>query len=82
MVYKLSVSMERALGDEVREAAASSGSSLSAWIAAAARDRLRRNAWEEWLAEWEAEEGELTPDELSRAAQRLGLPEARRDDER
>ena len=78
MVYKLSVSMERELGDEVREAAASSGSSLSSWIAEAARERLRRTAWEEWLADWETENGTLTTDELTRAARRLGLPDLQR----
>jgi hypothetical protein len=75
-VDKLSVSFAPELGDAVRAAAARSGRGLSGWLADAAAARLRAEALSEFLDGWEAEHGELTADELARAARELGLPDA------
>ena len=75
-VDKLSISFDSELGDAVRAAAARSGRGLSGWLAYAAAARLRAEALAEFLDGWEAEHGELTPEELSRAAAELGLSPA------
>ena len=74
-VDKLSISLDPDLGDAVRAAAKRSGRGLSGWLADAATARLRAEALEEFLDTWEAEHGELTLDELARAAEELGLPQ-------
>jgi len=73
-VDKLSVSFDADLGNAVRAAAKRSGRGLSRWLADAASARLRAEALAEFLDSWEAEHGELTADELARAAEELGLP--------
>ncbi|MCP9489853.1 MAG: hypothetical protein MSC31_08240 [Solirubrobacteraceae bacterium MAG38_C4-C5] len=72
-VDKLSVSFDPDLGDAVRAAAKRSGGGVSRWLAQAATARLRAEALAEFLDTWEAEHGELTHDELAKAAQELGL---------
>jgi hypothetical protein len=73
-VDKLSVSFEPGLGDAVRAAAKRSGRGLSGWLADAAAARLRAEALANFLDEWEATHGPLTPDELATASAELGLP--------
>lgn len=75
-VDKLSVSFDPDLGDAVRAAAKRSGGGLSRWLADAATARLRAEALADFLDTWEAEHGELTPDELARAAEELALPQS------
>lgn len=75
-VDKLSVSFDPDLGDAVRAAAKRSGRGVSRWLADAAIARLRAEALAEFLDTWEAEHGELTSDELARAAEELGLPKS------
>ena len=72
-VDKLSVSFAPDLGEAVRAAAKRSGRGLSGWLAEAATARLRAEALADFLDAWEAEHGELTADELARAADELGL---------
>ncbi|HXQ00703.1 MAG TPA: hypothetical protein VN845_11645 [Solirubrobacteraceae bacterium] len=72
-VDKLSVSFAPDLGDAVREAAHSKGSSISAWLEDAAAAKLRSQALSEYLLEWESEHGALSEDELARAAAELGV---------
>ena len=74
-VDKLSVSFDPDLGDAVRAAAKRSGRGLSGWLADAATARLRAEALAEFLDTWEVEHGELTSEELARAAEELGLPQ-------
>jgi hypothetical protein len=73
-VDKLSVSFDPELGDAIRAAARRSGGGVSRWLAGAATARLRAEALADFLDGWEAEHGELTADELARAAEELGLP--------
>ena len=73
-VDKMSVSFDAELGRAVREAAKQAGGSLSGWLAEAAAERLRSEAFDEFLAEWEAEHGPITPEEWAKASRDLGLP--------
>jgi hypothetical protein len=72
-VDKMSVSFEATLGDEIRQAAREGGVGLSSWLAEAAARKLRADALREFLDEWEAEFGPVTPEELARAEADLGF---------
>jgi hypothetical protein len=72
-VDKLSISFAPELGDAVREAASRAGQPVSTWLAEAAAGKLRAEALADFLDGWEAEHGELTPDDLARAERELGL---------
>jgi hypothetical protein len=72
-VDKMSVSFESALGDDIRQAARRAGLPLSTWLAEAAAEKLRGDALDEFLADWQAEHGAFTPEELVEADRSLGL---------
>lgn len=72
-VDRLSITMDPDLGRAVREAAARTGMSVSAWLAAAAADRLRNDLLGAALDAWEAEVGPFSDEELDAAARSLGL---------
>lgn len=72
-VDKMSISFEPDLGEAIRSSAKRSGRGLSAWLADAAAEKLRREAFDEFLATWEAEHGALTDEELAAARRRLGF---------
>jgi len=72
-VDKLSVSFDPDLGDAVRSAAAQAGKPVSSWLADAAASKLRAEALAAFLADWEAEHGVLTAQEIARAEQELRL---------
>lgn len=65
-VDKLSVSFEPELGEAIRAAAEAEDATVSAWLAEAARDRLRNLALGVALDELIAESG-LTEEELAEA---------------
>ena len=69
----MSISLEADLGDAVRDAAQRAGKGLSSWLAEAAATKLRAEALEHYLDEWEGEHGPLTAAELERAERELGL---------
>jgi len=69
----MSVSFDAELGDAVRSAASQAGKPLSAWLAEAAASKLRAEALAEFLANWQAEHGMLTAEEIARAEQELGV---------
>lgn len=72
----MSISLAPELGDSVRAAAERAGMSLSAWLADAAAARLRRQALGEFLADWQAQHGAITPEELAKARSELGYARA------
>ncbi len=72
-VDKMSVSFDPELGDAVRSAAAHAGKPLSSWLAEAAASKLRAEALAEFLANWEAEHGALTAEEIAQAERDLGV---------
>ena len=73
---KMSISLESELGEEVREAARKAGKGLSAWLAEAAAEKLRAEALDEFLDQWQRENGPITPEELRRARAKLDLTPA------
>jgi hypothetical protein len=72
-VDKMSISFDPELGDAVRAAAAETGKPLSSWLAEAAASKLRAEALARFLDDWQAEHGALTPAEIAKAEQELGL---------
>jgi len=66
-VEKMSVSFDLALGEAIRTSAAGRSQSVSAWLADAARDRLRLEALGTAVSAWEKEFGALTDEEVARA---------------
>jgi hypothetical protein len=61
---KYSASMDNELLDQVRAAAAKQGVTVSAWLAHAADHQVRLEGLRELVAEWEAEHGVITGEEL------------------
>jgi hypothetical protein len=76
-VEKMSVSFDLELGEAIRSSAAGEGRSVSAWLAEAARDRLRLEALGDALAAWEEQFGLLTEDEVAGADRLLDQPPAK-----
>ena len=71
-VEKMSVSFDLELGEAIRTSAGGVGQSVSAWLAQAARDRLRLEALGEAMVAWEEEFGPLTDDEVAEADRLMG----------
>jgi hypothetical protein len=78
---KRSVSLPPELAKAIDQAAAESGSSFSAWITETASRRLRLEAGRQGVADWEAEHGPLSEQELAeglaRARELLGRSESK-----
>jgi len=62
---KRSISLPHDLADAIDQAAASEGTTVSAWIADTAAHRLRLEAGGRGIAQWERQHGALTADELA-----------------
>lgn len=62
---KRSISLPAELAAAIDEAAAASGTSVSRWLADTAAHRLKLEAGRRGIAEWEAEHGALTEEELA-----------------
>jgi hypothetical protein len=62
---KRSVSLSPELARAIDQAAAAGGTNFSAWLADTAAHRLRLEAGRAGIAEWERENGPLTPEELA-----------------
>jgi predicted HicB family RNase H-like nuclease len=75
---KLAITVDPEVHAEVVMAAAAEGVSVSAWMTAAARRALRVRSGLAAVAEWEAENGPLTTEELEAARSRLGISAERR----
>ena len=73
-VEKMSVSFDLELGEAIRTSAAGGNQSVSAWLADAARDRLRLEALGEAVSAWEERYGALTDGEVAEADRLLGRP--------
>ncbi len=75
---KLAITVDPDVYEQVLEAAKAEGSSVSAWMTAAARRALTVRDGLAAVAEWEAENGPLTEDELDAARGRASGPSGRR----
>jgi hypothetical protein len=62
---KRSISLPVDLAEAIDNAAAAEGTTVSGWLADTAARRLRLDAGRLGIAEWEQENGALTPDELA-----------------
>ena len=69
---KLAISVDPDVHRKVLEAAQADGVSVSAWMTEAARRTLRIRDGLAAVAEWEAEHGAFTEEELHAARQRVG----------
>jgi predicted transcriptional regulator len=70
-ISKVSISLNSGLEEEVRRLAQAAEVTVSAWFAQAAEERIRRERWNEFLSDWEAEHGALSEEEYRNAADRL-----------
>jgi hypothetical protein len=68
---KLAITVDSAVHARVVDAAEAEGTSLSAWMTEAARDKLRVMDGLAAVAEWETENGPLTPVEREAARRRV-----------
>jgi hypothetical protein len=68
---KISISLASDVHIRLVEAAEAEGVTVSAWIGRAAEDRLAITEGLTLVAEWEAEHGAFTTDELARADERV-----------
>ena len=79
---KRSISLPPELAQAIDQAAANDGTTFSAWLADTAAHRLRLEAGRRAIAEWERDQGPLTPDELAdglaRARALLGRAKTKR----
>lgn len=75
---KLAITVDPDVYERVLEAAKAEGSSVSAWMTAAARRALTVRDGLAAVAEWEAENGALTEAELDAARKRVGGTRDRR----
>lgn len=72
-VERLTISLEAGLAAAVSEAAEADEQNMSAWLAEAARRRLVTRGLRDVIADWEAEHGAFTEEELARARAEMGL---------
>jgi hypothetical protein len=75
---KLAISVEANVHAKVLDAAQAEGLSVSAWMTAAARRALLVRDGLLAVAEWEAEQGALTEQEIEAARRRIASRRARR----
>ena len=71
-VERVTVSLDAELAAAVRDAAEADEQNVSAWLADAARRQLASRGLRDVIADWEAEHGTFTEDELAAARTRLG----------
>jgi predicted transcriptional regulator len=75
---KLAITVDPEVHARVLEAAEAEGLSVSAWMTKAARHALRASDGVAAIAEWEAENGVLTEEELQAARDRIAQRETAR----
>ncbi len=68
---RLTISLESELAESVREAAGVDSTNVSTWLAEAARRQLDARGLAGVVAEWEAQHGAFTDEELALARRRL-----------
>ena len=69
---KIAISLDQELAHEIETAAQDeTGGNVSAWMAEAARERLRKRIGSRLIAEYEAEHGAITAEELAAAKRKL-----------
>ena len=69
---RITISLDKQLAEGLRRAAGEDDANVSAWVSDAIERSLNSRGLRAVAAEWEAEHGAFTPEELDRARQRLG----------
>jgi hypothetical protein len=62
----VTISLDPELYAAVKADTERKGTSVSSWLSDAAAEKLRQQAWDEYMAAYQAEHGEFTEDELGR----------------
>jgi hypothetical protein len=75
---KLAITVDPDVHAQIIAAAAAAGVSVSAWMTEAARRALIVRDGLAAIAEWEAEHGAFTPEELEAARRRAGVDQPER----
>jgi hypothetical protein len=68
---KLAITVDPSVHEEILEAAAREGLSVSAWMTAAAREALQRRAGLAAVADWEKQHGAFSALEMQEARSRV-----------
>lgn len=68
-VRKVTISLDPELYAAVKADAERKGTSVSSWMSEAAAEKLRQEAWDEYMASYEAEHGEISQADVDRAHQ-------------
>lgn len=66
-VRKVTISLDPGLYDSISSDAERKEMNVSSWLAEAAAEKLRRQARDEYMAAYEAEFGEITPEQVAEA---------------
>ena len=69
---RITISLDKQLAERLRRAAGEDDANVSAWVSDAIERSLNSRGLRAVVAEWGAEHGAFTPQELDRARQRLG----------
>ena len=69
---RITISLDKELAGALRQAAATDGTNVSSWTSEAIRRSLNQRGLRAVIADWEAEHGAFTPEELDQARQELG----------
>jgi hypothetical protein len=65
-VRKVTISLDPDLYAAARANAESKGMTVSSWMSEAAEEKLRQQAWDEYMTAYQEEFGEFTEEELAR----------------
>ena len=65
-VTKLAISLNPDLAFQLKQDAYAKGESVSGWIAEAIATRLRQETMKKWVADYQAEFGEFTDEEVAK----------------
>jgi hypothetical protein len=71
-VERITISIDRQLGEAVRQAAADDNTNVSVWASQALQRSLASRGLSAVISDWEAQHGAFTPLELDQARQGLG----------
>jgi hypothetical protein len=66
-VHKVTISLDPDLYAAAKADAERKGTSVSSWMSDAAAEKLRQQAWDEYMASYEDEFGEITQADVDRA---------------
>jgi hypothetical protein len=66
-VRKATISLDPELHAAIKADAERKGMSVSSWMSEAAAEKLRQQAWDEYMAAYQAEHGEITQADVDRA---------------